>query len=119
MNDLFSNIKSFFTLVKLFINNYEGFRKQFIVLGIVILATIATLISIRFAILPSSNSSIDISISDTAARLKQSATNATKQYTFKLNLPSEFGKKATFLEDVTLKKGLSVAGLSSLNGGLT
>src|SRR5262249_25102034 len=54
--------------------------------------------------------------------LTSHAVLAAKDYTptfaIKVNVPSFFGKGAQFLDSVSIKKGLSVTGLSQLNGGV-
>ncbi|HWY78876.1 MAG TPA: helix-turn-helix domain-containing protein, partial [Candidatus Sulfotelmatobacter sp.] len=46
-------------------------------------------------------------------------TDHTPIFEFQINIPSLFGKKTTFLDNVSIKKSLSVEKLASLSGGIT
>src|SRR6266568_3717805 len=46
------------------------------------------------------------------------ANTARPDFQLSVNIPGLFGKKVTFLNSVAIKKALSVAGLSQLNGGI-
>lgn len=46
------------------------------------------------------------------------ANDAKPNFQLQINLPSFFGKKVNFLDDVSIKKALTVTGLSQLNGGI-
>ena len=46
------------------------------------------------------------------------ASNAQQNFQFQVSLPSFFGQKVNFLDNVIIKKALTVSGLSQLNGGI-
>ena len=46
------------------------------------------------------------------------ANNAQPAFQLNVNIPGFFGKKVTFLDNVDIKKALTVSGLSQLNGGI-